>query len=83
MGIFRYIVQGFGWEVGEQVAREGIDALKERAGEREPDERERARAERERVKQAERERADEKREAARREKEVEARLKALKKKLGR
>lgn len=28
MGIFRYIWQGFGWEIGAQAAREGIDAVK-------------------------------------------------------
>jgi hypothetical protein len=26
MGLFRYIVQGFGWEIGSQAAREGIVA---------------------------------------------------------
>ncbi|HEY3802891.1 MAG TPA: hypothetical protein VGL61_09780 [Kofleriaceae bacterium] len=26
MGLFRYIVQGFGWEIGSQAAREGIAA---------------------------------------------------------
>ncbi len=29
MGILRYIVQGIGWEIGRQGAREGIDALEE------------------------------------------------------
>ena len=29
MGILRYIIQGAGWEVGRQAAREGIDALAE------------------------------------------------------
>lgn len=27
MGILRYVVQGFGWEVGRQAAKESIDAL--------------------------------------------------------
>jgi hypothetical protein len=27
MGIFRYIVQGIGWEIGRHAAREGIDAV--------------------------------------------------------
>jgi hypothetical protein len=27
MGIFRYIVQGIGWEIGRTAAREGIDAI--------------------------------------------------------
>jgi hypothetical protein len=26
MGLFRYIVQGFGWEIGAEAAREGIAA---------------------------------------------------------
>lgn len=26
MGLFRYLVQGFGWEVGRQAAREAIEA---------------------------------------------------------
>ena len=29
MGLFRYIVQGFGWEIGSQAAREGLDTLRE------------------------------------------------------
>jgi hypothetical protein len=29
MGLLRYIVQGFGWEIGSQAAREGLDALRE------------------------------------------------------
>lgn len=33
MGLFRYIVQGFGWEIGSQAAREGLDALREEADE--------------------------------------------------
>lgn len=33
MGLFRYIVQGFGWEVGSQAAREAIDAAKKQAAE--------------------------------------------------
>ncbi|HEY1558665.1 MAG TPA: hypothetical protein VGF94_27770 [Kofleriaceae bacterium] len=27
MSIFRYIVQGVGWEIGRSAAREGIEAL--------------------------------------------------------
>jgi hypothetical protein len=76
MGIFRYIAQGIGWEVGRQAAREGIDALKERPEEArvekpaESSERE-TKAAREREKQAKK-----------RDKEIEARLKELKKKAG-
>lgn len=29
MSLFRFIVQGVGWEIGRSAAREGIDALKE------------------------------------------------------
>jgi len=36
MGILRYVVQGFGWEVGRQVAKEGMDALSEELREKEP-----------------------------------------------
>jgi len=28
MSLFRYLVQGFGWEIGRTAAREGIDAVK-------------------------------------------------------
>ncbi len=27
MGLFRYVVQGFGWELGRTAAREGIEAV--------------------------------------------------------
>jgi hypothetical protein len=37
MGVFRYIVQGFGWEIGREAAREGIDALEQHEQEREPE----------------------------------------------
>ena len=29
MGIFRYIVQGIGWEIGRSAAREGIESLED------------------------------------------------------
>ena len=29
MGLFRYILQGAGWELGRSAAREGIDALRD------------------------------------------------------
>jgi len=28
VGLFRYILQGFGWEIGAQAARETVDAVK-------------------------------------------------------
>ena len=33
MGIFRYIVQGIGWEIGSQAAREGIDHVRKSSDE--------------------------------------------------
>ncbi len=30
MGLFRYVLQGFGWEIGAHAAREGIEALEQR-----------------------------------------------------
>ena len=78
-------LQGAGWEVGAQAAREGIEALKERADEppAEQSEKEKASAARKREQEAEREREERKRAAARRDKEIEARLKELKKRSGR
>ncbi len=29
MGLFRYLVQGAGWELGRRAAREGVDAVVE------------------------------------------------------
>lgn len=34
MGILRYILQGAGWEIGRQAAREGIDGLRDSAAAR-------------------------------------------------
>jgi len=68
MGLFRYIVQGFGWEIGSHAAREGIDALNQRAEPVEAiDPRKQAKLERIR-------RHEEKRRAA----EIDAQLAALK-----
>lgn len=39
MGLFRYVVQGFGWEVGSEAARETIRAARDAAAD--ADERER------------------------------------------
>jgi hypothetical protein len=49
MGIFRYIVQGIGWEIGRSAAREGMDAIadaKDDAVTEQPSPREQRRAER-------------------------------------
>lgn len=34
MGILRYILQGVGWEIGRQAAREGLDELRDGAAAR-------------------------------------------------
>lgn len=33
MGLFRFIVQGVGWEIGRSAAREGIESLNKRGDE--------------------------------------------------
>ena len=85
MGLLRYIVQGFGWEIGAHAAREGIDAL-ERSREvpRKPTWRERLRARREeraRRKAAARARKEREAAIARNEAKIESELSALKKKV--
>jgi hypothetical protein len=30
MGLFQYLVQGFGWEIGRTAAREGMESLTKR-----------------------------------------------------
>jgi hypothetical protein len=81
MGLFRYIVQGFGWEIGAQAAREGIDALEKTSQAHEtaepadpPSRRQAARIARAQRKAAERERA-------RKHAQIEDQLRELKKKM--
>ncbi len=81
MSLFRYLVQGFGWEIGRTAAREGIDALnKPREDDDEqaalpPTKKELARLEKEkRAADAERIKAVERKKA-----EIEAELQRLKK----
>jgi hypothetical protein len=86
MGIFRYLLQGAGWEVGRTAAREGIDAIANAkdnedeapmtAAELARREKELVRREKELAKQLEKER---KRKAG----EVERQLSELKKRSGR
>ncbi len=81
MSLFRYIVQGVGWEIGRSAAREGIDALKE-SGETgdERDDEDRATVKtREELRRARAARAAVKK----REAELERQLLELKKKAGR
>lgn len=79
MGLFRYLVQGFGWELGRTAAREGIEAVKEHDDGDEqpapPTKKELARLEKQkREAEAERRRAVERKKA-----EIEAELARLKK----
>ncbi len=62
MGLLRYVVQGFGWEIGRQAAKEGIQALSDEPAP--PPTRRELKAAR--------------KEEARREKEIEAELRRLK-----
>jgi hypothetical protein len=88
MGIFRYIVQGIGWEVGRTAAREGIDALREQRDGTQREEpvlskRELARLEKARAKQEARERKEREAAAARAQAKIDNELSELKKKAGR
>ena len=83
MGIFRYIVQGIGWEIGSQAAREGIDALKEQndaPADKPLTEREQKKLAKAREQEAARARAEKAAAVARREAAIEAQLQELKKK---
>ena len=46
MGLLRYIIQGFGWQVGSDLAKEARDGLTESAEDAERRDAERARTER-------------------------------------
>ncbi|MBA2540453.1 MAG: hypothetical protein H0V17_12505 [Deltaproteobacteria bacterium] len=85
MSIFKYVVQGIGWEIGREAAREGIDTLKE--GEQPTteatSERQLRQEAREREKQADRERTERAAAAARKQAEIEAQLVELKKRTNR
>ena len=86
VGILRYIVQGFGWEVGSQVAREGIQTLKERSAEHDAQpmtERQAAKLARKQAKQEARERKAREAAVARKRAEIEAQLAELKRRSGR
>jgi hypothetical protein len=87
VSIFRYIVQGFGWEVGSQVAREGIKSLKQHADEQavveEMSPRQAAKAARKRAKLEARERKAREAAVARKRAEIEAQLAELKRRTSR
>jgi hypothetical protein len=78
MGLFRYLVQGFGWELGATAAREGIKTVAEQESPnpiQPPTKRELEAAR----KEARREAARKQVEAERRQSEIEAELQRLKK----
>lgn len=83
MGLFRYIVQGFGWHVGSHVAGEAIDAL-EQHGERDDapalTKRQARKLAKEQRKAAERDLARRRAEKQRADAAIEAQLRELKKK---
>ena len=81
MGIFRYIVQGIGWEVGAQAARGGIDALKQQdaAVEKPLTEREKKQLAKAQAAEVERVRSEKAATIARKQAEIEAQLQELKK----
>ena len=80
MGLFRYIVQGFGWEIGSQAAREGIHKLKEQQDAPAPQlsKRQLAKLERARERQEASERKQRAAEAARQKAKIEEQLRELK-----
>ena len=86
MGILRYIVQGFGWEIGSQAARGGITALKEHRdadAAPPPSKREQKRLDKERAKQATRARKERDEIIEKNQTRIEDELRALKKKADR
>lgn len=86
MGLFRYIVQGFGWHVGSHVARESIGALEDHLDAKQarpPTKRELKRLDRAKRKAAKRRAKAARAEKARREAVVEAQLRELKKRADR
>jgi len=84
MGLFRYIVQGFGWHVGSHVAGEAIDAL-HKPGEDAPrlTPRQARKLERDQRKEAEREAARRREQKRLADAAIEAQLRELKKKADR
>jgi hypothetical protein len=84
MGLLRYILQGFGWQVGSEIAREAVDEVRQgvEAPAREPTARERARAERDRERREARERREREQAAARRKAAIERELAELKRRAG-
>jgi len=82
VGILRYIVQGIGWEIGSQAAREGIDALKQQRDDAAPPPtaREQKRLDKERAKAAARASKERDEMIKNNQARIEAELRELKKK---
>jgi len=81
MGLFRYIVQGFGWEIGREAAREGIDALKQQPEPEQLTEKEKQKLLAEAAKQAAQEKKEREAAVARKQAEIDKQLAEMKKKL--
>ena len=86
MGIFRYIVQGIGWEIGSQAAKEGLDAARDKldrddaAAPAPLTEREKAKLAKLQAKQAASAKAEREAAVAKKQAEIDAQLAELKKK---
>lgn len=76
MGLLRYLVQGFGWEIGRTAAREGLDAARQHSEDAPPPTRRELRRAAKERREAEAERL---REVERKTAEIEAELARLKK----
>jgi len=86
VGLLKHVLQGFGWRVGSEVAREAVDRAADQAYDRVDDARQRVEEAREahrRQKEEKRRRAAEAREAERREAAIEDELEALRKRVDR
>ncbi|MCC7535447.1 MAG: hypothetical protein IT379_04515 [Deltaproteobacteria bacterium] len=87
MSLLKYIVQGFGWKVGGEIAGEAIKKAHDDLTKESPEEtearqaRQRAEDERRRAEEARKQREQEKRDAIKREREIDQELAALKKRV--
>jgi hypothetical protein len=89
VGIFKYIVQGVGWEIGSQAARRGIESLEQQQAEQQAEQQARdqqppsKRELRAAAKQAARDRKEREAAIKRNQARIEDELRALKKKADR
>ena len=87
MSLLKYIVQGFGWKVGSEVAGEALKKAHDDLTKESPEEtearqaRQRAEDDRRRAADAAKKREQDKRDAVQRERDIDRELAALKKKV--